>query len=69
MTINTAKDCFLENITLFGDAKTNPEKFNLYNGLVNLCTAIQRLGNDVHNMEQDIKRIKQSVEYIQARTK
>lgn len=47
MKLETARDCFLENIRLCGDPKTNPEKFNLYNGLANLAEAMMEMKAEI----------------------
>ncbi len=52
----TAKACFKENLRLFGDSKSQPEKFNLYNGLVNLTTAIEDIKNQVDRIESQLRR-------------
>lgn len=57
MSAGAAHRCFIENKNLFGNAKTNPENFNLYNGLANLADAVER-------MQRDIDAIKQAVQYI-----
>ena len=41
MDYSTAKRCFKENLDLFGNPQNEPEKFNLYNGLVELTEAIE----------------------------
>lgn len=59
-----AKKCFVENIRLFANAQTEPEKFNLYNGLAALADAladiqqqVAEIGAHAHGMEQRLKRI------------
>ena len=42
-----AKSCFIENRNLFGNAKSQPENFNLYNGLALLAEAVEKLQNDI----------------------
>lgn len=51
----TARACFAENIRLFGNAKTQPEKFNLYNGLLNLADAIKKLEDRLDDIEKAMK--------------
>ena len=41
---------FYENVRLFGDPKTNPEKFNLYNGLAALAEAIAHLESEIYTL-------------------
>jgi len=52
--IQTALNCFQENIHLFGNAKTEPEKFNLYNGLAQIAEAIDALAADVEAIKKTI---------------
>ena len=41
MSARVAKQCFLENLKCFAPcAENDPEKYNLYNGLVNLAEAM-----------------------------
>ena len=40
---NTAKKSFEENIRLFADAQSEPEKYNLYNGLHALAGSIDEV--------------------------
>lgn len=54
---NTAKKCFAENIQLFAHAQTEPEKFNLYNGLHNATDAIEQLERRLLAIEQNIEHI------------
>jgi hypothetical protein len=55
--IDAAKKCFEENLRNFGDALTNPEKYNLYNGLSNLATAIAELRQKVSSIDSAVDRI------------
>jgi len=45
--IETAIKCFDENIKLYGNPITDPEKYNLYNGLASLSEAISELQNQI----------------------
>jgi hypothetical protein len=47
MNLNAAEKQFTENLCLFGNANTNPEKFNLYSGLVNLTKSLRSIENDL----------------------
>jgi hypothetical protein len=51
MSIKIAEDCFVENLKLYGDPKTQAEKYNLYNGLANLAEAISDLRDDVRKIK------------------
>jgi hypothetical protein len=42
VSYKVAKDCFKENITLTGGAKSDPVSFNLYNGLFQLTQQLER---------------------------
>jgi len=57
--IDTAKLCFEENLRLFGNSTTEPEKFNLYTGLYKLAAAVERLQADAEQIKallSDIQR-------------
>jgi hypothetical protein len=58
MSIETAIKCFNENIQLFGDARQQPENFNLYNGLSNLSQAVQSLQHEVHRLRSEVEELK-----------
>ena len=49
--------CFQENLRLFADARTEPEKFNLYNGLANMAKALGDLQSEVHQLRQEVQRL------------
>ncbi len=50
--------CFLENLNLFSNAKTTPEKFNLYSGLTSLSKAVSDLSLKVEDMGKEIEDLK-----------
>jgi hypothetical protein len=53
MSYERAKNCFNENISLFANPQSQPEKYNLYNGLTNLTNAIETdLGSIKDLLEQ-----------------
>lgn len=47
-----AKRMFVENLNVFGDRQTQPEKYNLYLGLINLVASVEQV-------QQDLEKIKQ----------
>ena len=53
-----ALKCFQENLRLFADARTEPEKFNLYNGLANLASTLGSLQSEVHQLREEIQRLR-----------
>ena len=55
MNNHTAKKCFSENIRLFADALSQPEKLNYYNGLYNLTEGIEADLNSVKYLDQEIR--------------
>ena len=57
MSANSAKMQFLENLRGFGDPLTQPEKYNLYNGLVNLAAALENLELKLSGIEQQIRQL------------
>lgn len=63
------KKCFDENLQLFGmPARTNAEKFNLYNGLKSMADDLDSLSSKINNMENnmatELRRIKASIDEI-----
>ncbi|MDO9013851.1 MAG: hypothetical protein Q7U84_03615 [Polynucleobacter sp.] len=54
---NNAYKCFNENLQAFGDATTQPEKYNLYNGLSNLARAMKE-------MQDEMDRLRREVDYL-----
>lgn len=60
MSASDAQKCFLENRDLFGNSKTQPEKYNLYNGLANLADAVIALERKIKNIEDDVHKIKRA---------
>lgn len=55
-SIAVARKCFNENLDKYGDALKAPEKYNLYNGLANLATAIEELQSKLKEIEKRITR-------------
>lgn len=49
--IDTAKKCFAENLTR-ANFQTDPEKYNLYNGLANLAAAIEELQRQMEDIQR-----------------
>ena len=62
MSIGTesARKCFAENIQYYADARVEPEKFNLYNGLWNLSGAISELESRVERLTRRIDELTQN---------
>lgn len=50
MKLETARDCFVENMKIYGDPKISPEKFKLYNGLANLAEAMMEMQVELNNI-------------------
>ena len=49
--------CFLENLRLFANPKTEPEKYNLYNGLRGKADDLETLSLSVHKLEMLLNSI------------
>ncbi len=59
MSYEWAKNCFSENINLFASPQISPERYNLYNGLINLTAAIEiDLGSIKDLLEQILWELK-----------
>lgn len=55
--LSIALKCFQENFQLFGDPKAAPEKFNLYNGLVNLTDGIMQMEQEIRGLREETQQI------------
>ena len=54
MGIQGAKKCFEENHKLFVSAEKDPEKYNLYAGLLGLAKGIEVLPLEIIQLREDI---------------
>ena len=52
-----ARNCFQENLQLFGDAHSEPEKYNLYNGLAALAEALADLEGQVLLVHEELNEV------------
>ncbi len=57
----TGKISFDENRNLFGDPRTEPEKFNLYNGLASMAEAVSELQMQVQSLSQEVQMLRQEL--------
>jgi hypothetical protein len=55
MSFYDAKKHFEENVKLFKNADINPEKYNLYAGLVNLTKSLIQLDSSVDDINRKLK--------------
>ena len=53
---------FTENIRLFGDARSQPENFNLYNGLALMAEALKRQEEEMASIKKQLATILYAVE-------
>lgn len=60
-SIDTAKLCFEENLKLFGNPNTQPEKHNLYKGLYMLAATIETMQIDVEQLKMAIASLQQQL--------
>lgn len=62
MYYSKSKECFEENIRLFANATTQPEKFNLYQGLRLLVDSIesdfQQIQRELQNLHRQISNLR-----------
>jgi hypothetical protein len=47
-----AKRMFVENLNTFGDQTTQPEKYNLYLGLIYLVASVEQVQQDLEQIKQ-----------------
>lgn len=57
MSASIAKKCFEENIRLFSNPNSQPEKYNMYNGLANLARAVGDLEDKVRSLEKEVRKL------------
>lgn len=65
MNIPTEKlgaSCFSENIQLFANPKTEPEKYNLYNGLKGMAETIESLHHHVYKLEKQLDLVNRKLD-------
>ena len=56
--------CFSENANLFGNPKTQPEKYNLYTGLRAMSQTIESLTQTVHKLERQLNSVNQKLDVL-----
>jgi hypothetical protein len=61
MNLDWALKCFEENIRLFGQVQTQPEKYNLYNGLANLAHGLIQMQGEIANLRQEVDLIRRAL--------
>ncbi len=57
MSVIGAMKCFDENRNLFGNAQTEAEKFNLYQGLSALAEGVLQLQQQIAALQQQVARL------------
>jgi hypothetical protein len=62
-----SEECFQENIRLFGNKQTEPEQYNLYNGLLVMSATLVSLAQVVENIERQCNSIAQQLQQINRR--
>jgi len=63
MSLYNAKKQFSENLRLFENAQTQPEKFNLYSGLVNLTDSLSEIESSVSQIRNMVEKIERNQKY------
>jgi hypothetical protein len=58
---DTAAKCFDENRQMFGDARRQPENFNLYNGLANLAYAVGEMDQQIRDLRYQVAQLRQEL--------
>jgi hypothetical protein len=57
MSIDTAKKCFDENLKFYVSQKSQPEKFNLYQGLYNIADEIEKINLRLDQLDSTLDNI------------
>jgi len=60
-TEKLAEACFAENVNIFGDAQTQPEKHNLYKGLMALSKVLEEVLQSQRRLEQQLNVVVQAL--------
>ena len=53
-TTSDAKRMFVENLNTFGNQKTQPEKYNLYLGLIYMVAAVEQIQQDLEQIKEQL---------------
>lgn len=53
-----AKRMFVENLNAFGDKETQPEKYNLYLGLIYLMASVEQIQQELGEIKQQMAKRK-----------
>jgi hypothetical protein len=61
MSIQTAINCFNENIKLYSNTQTDPATYNLYTGLYQIALAIKQLESEIDAVKRTVDRIESKV--------
>ncbi|HEU4853982.1 MAG TPA: hypothetical protein VFS89_01690 [Nitrosospira sp.] len=51
-----AKRMFVENLNTFGDKETQPEKYNLYLGLIYLTASVEQIQQELEEIKRMVGR-------------
>jgi hypothetical protein len=51
VSAKVAGECFLTNFRLLGGSDAEPEKYNLYKGLVELAAAVEKIEDDMKDIK------------------
>jgi len=62
-----AAACFAENAQLFGNAKTQAEKYNLYTGLRAMAETIESLSLHAHTLERQLNSMEKKLSELSRR--
>jgi len=61
MDFHNAEEQFNDNFRQFGNAQTEPEKFNLYAGLANLARGLRVVQSELEDIRNRVARIEQTL--------
>jgi hypothetical protein len=56
--------CFLENLRLFANPQTEPEKYNLYNGFRSMAEGLASLVPTLHKLEMQLDSMDEKLSKI-----
>lgn len=61
MYFDNAKKQFAENLQLFGDPHSEPEKYNLYSGMLNIAKGLNDMEHRLSQLEREVMTLRQAL--------
>lgn len=56
--LNAARNCIVENLNMFSDPNTQPERYNLYTALLNIIDSLKDIEDSMEDIGRETRSIK-----------